>query len=106
MLRLTSIHHADRGVTLVVEGRIEGEWSAFLARECAALIDGGLRVCLDLSGVRDADPGGIDCVRRLVRGSVTLVRCAPLIQELLQDGSNEPEDGTPMRRRGTRRRTG
>jgi anti-anti-sigma regulatory factor len=83
MLRLTRVNHKDSGVTFVVEGRIVGEWSDLLARECAGPMRERRTVCLDLAGVTYVDARGVQRVRRLERRGVRLLRTTRLLAGLL-----------------------
>jgi anti-anti-sigma regulatory factor len=85
MLRLNRLEPTSPVLSraMSVEGQITGEWALLLERECHALLaaDGSIR--LDLAAVTYIDRTGVEVLTRLARGSVELVNCLPLIQELL-----------------------
>lgn len=86
MLRLTRVAHGTDGVTLFVEGAVVSQWGEFLANECAAAQGAGQRVYLDLAGVTYVDAQSAQVLRRLVPAQVGVLRCAPLIEEILREG--------------------
>jgi len=51
------------------------------------LIDG--EFVLDLTGVRSADPQGVDAIRKLASGSATLRGASPFIRLLLEASADE-----------------
>src|SRR5256886_2487434 len=59
ILRLTRIASNDPGVTLRAEGRVAGEWSMLLERECAAAAGEFGVVHLDLAAVAYVDTKGV-----------------------------------------------
>jgi len=74
---------SGRTETIVsVSGRLEGSGVAELMRACH-LIEG--EFVLDLTGVRSADPGGIDAIRELTSRSATLRGVSPFMRLLLED---------------------
>ena len=89
MLRLTRVMHVNSGVTLIVEGRIVAEWGELLSRECAALIETGGAVCLDLSGVTYVDAKGAELVRQLGPRGVRLLRIPSLLADLLNEDGHD-----------------
>jgi hypothetical protein len=89
MLRLTRVMHVNSGVTLMVEGRIVAEWGELLSRECAALIDGGSAVCLDLSGVTYVDARGAELLRQLGPRGVRLLRTPRLLADQLNEDGHD-----------------
>jgi anti-anti-sigma regulatory factor len=86
VLRLTVVPTPVLVVTLKVEGQIVGEWAGALERECSALVAGGARVLLDLSGVIYIDSDGVATLRSLPAGEIVVINCTPIIQGLLADG--------------------
>ena len=89
ILRLTRIPNNDPGVTLRAEGRVVGEWSMLLERECAAAAGEFGVVHLDLAAVAYVDTKGVAALKRLMRSHVTISSCPPLVQELLGE-DNKP----------------
>lgn len=81
MLRLTV---ADgETVTLRAEGELVEQWVDLLEDECRRLGIGGGPVAVDLGGLTYVDARGIERLRSLVTHGVTLVRCPPLVRDLL-----------------------
>jgi anti-anti-sigma regulatory factor len=72
-------------VTLRAEGELVESWVELMLEECRRLQHGSTAISLDLSGVTYVDSRGIQCLRSLASDGVTLVRCPPLIQ-LMLDG--------------------
>ena len=69
-----------------MEGRIVGEWSELLERECAnASMDGGAPE-LDLSGTTHVDRQGIDALQRLSERGFRIIGENPLIAEVRKAG--------------------
>ena len=64
-----------------VSGRLEDLGVQELIRACQ-LIEG--EFVLDLTGVRSADPKGIDAIRKLVSGGAKLRGASPFIRLLLE----------------------
>ena len=83
MLRLTRLDPAAPEIAMCAEGQITGEWALLLERECRTLLAGDSAVRLDLAAVTYIDRTGVEVLTRLARGSVELVNCLPLIEELL-----------------------
>lgn len=79
-IRRSAVAH---GVVLLVEGHLAAEWADLLDRESRELIRSGLDVVLDLSGVVFVSPFGIEVLSRLSHSGVEIVRCPPLIADVL-----------------------
>ena len=78
---------SERSKTIVsVSGRLEGSGVRELMRACQ-LIEG--EFVLDLTGVRSADPKGIDAIRKLAYGSARLRGASPFIRLLLEVSADE-----------------
>jgi anti-anti-sigma regulatory factor len=84
MLRLTEMPEPP-SVTLRAEGELVESWVELMAEECRRLRVGSTALSLDLSGVTYVDSRGVQCLRSLAADGITLVRCPPLIQ-LMLDG--------------------
>ena len=67
-------------------GHLEGSGVQELMRACQ-LIEG--EFVLDLTGVRSADPKGIDAIRKLVSGGAKLRGASPFIRLLLEASADE-----------------
>ena len=66
MLRITRLERSGRWITVVVEGRVAGEWIPVLDGECRKLLDMGANVALDLHGVSFVDGQGVACLCALL----------------------------------------
>jgi anti-anti-sigma factor len=85
MLRLTRTSIANSEVVLKAEGQIVAEWVALLESECRELLATERHVALDLSDVSYLDSQAVRMLRELTRGSLALVNCPPLVEELLTE---------------------
>jgi anti-anti-sigma regulatory factor len=85
MLRLTRTTEGPLGVVLKAEGLVMAEWAELLEAECRELLAVNLRVVLDLGGVRYLDRAAVHMLRELTRGTLGLVNCPPLVEELLAE---------------------
>jgi len=75
------------GMNLVLEGHIVAEWADLLERECVEWSRRGLQITLDFSGVVYIGRSGFEALSRLSRAGVGIVKCPPLIADMLeQDG--------------------
>ena len=84
MLKLTATPDTP-SATLRAEGELVEKWVELMVEECRRLRVGSAVLSLDLSGVTYVDSRGVECLRALATDGVTLVRCPPLIQ-LMLDG--------------------
>ncbi len=82
MMRLTPHRRSPTRVTLAVEGRIAGEYTALLESECAELLAVG-GVELDLSYVSHVDVAGVSTLRKLRGRGAVIALCPPFILELV-----------------------
>jgi anti-anti-sigma regulatory factor len=89
MLRLTRTSLDTSEVVLKVQGQIVGDWVALLESECRELRAKERHVALDLSDVSYLDPQAVRMLRELTRGSLGLVNCPPLVEELLTEDALE-----------------
>jgi hypothetical protein len=85
MLRLTRTQERPLQVTLKAEGRMVAEWVDLLEAECRELATGERRVLLDLADVSYVDRRGIEMLRQLTDGRISIVNCSPLLEELLAE---------------------
>ena len=85
MLRLTRTAQDTSEVVIKAEGQIVAEWVEVLETECreALAMDG--RVLLDLASVSYLDRDAVRVIRELTLGSLGLVNCPPLVEELLTE---------------------
>ena len=65
-----------------VSGRLEGAGVEELMRVCRSI---GGEFVLDLTGVRSADPAGIDAIREMTLRSARLRGASPFMRLLLED---------------------
>jgi len=89
MLRLTRTSLGTSEVVLKAEGQIVGEWVALLESECRELLATERRVALVLSDVSYLDHQAVRILRELTRGSLGLVNCPALVEELLTEDALE-----------------
>ena len=85
MLRLTRTAETSSGIILKAEGQIVAEWVGLLESECRELLGGQQQVMLDLGEVSYLDPRAVRMLRELTRGSLGLINCPPLVEELLTE---------------------
>jgi len=72
----------DSQTIVRVAGRLAGPGVRELMRTCHSA---GGECVLDFTGLRSADPDGIEAIRKLVRGGRKLRGVSPFIQLLLDD---------------------
>jgi len=82
---LTQTKGNSREVVLKAEGQVVAEWVGLLEGECRKLMNNDERVLLDLAEVSYADRRGVQVLRELAKGSLSIINCAPLVQELLNE---------------------
>ncbi len=82
--RISSSTSGDE-VLIRVEGALDGEGAEALRRECRSA---GTPVRLDLSGLRSADPDGIEALRALAAEGAKLTGASPYILRLLEEGAH------------------
>ncbi len=85
MLRLTRTAQNGSDVVLKAEGQIVAEWVALLEAECRELLGAKRKVTLDLADVTYLDRRAVLVIRELTQGSLDLVNCPPLVEELLTE---------------------
>lgn len=84
MLRISYIRNRERNVTLVLEGKIAGQWVGELDKSCTPVIARGDGLTLDLIGVTFIDPNGLSLLKTLTAKDVTLARCSNFVREQLK----------------------
>ncbi len=72
-------------VLIHIEGVLDGEAAAALRRECRSA---GTPVRLELSGLKSADPDGIEALRALAAEGAELTGASPYILRLLEEGAH------------------
>jgi anti-anti-sigma regulatory factor len=85
MLRLTRSTPSTSQVVLKAEGQIVAEWVGLLETECRELLATDRQVVLDLAEVSYLDRRAVRMLRELTRGSLGLINCPPLVEELLTE---------------------
>ena len=85
MLRLTRTQERPDRITLKAEGRMVAEWVDLLVSECRELASGERQVLLDLEDVSYLDRRGVEMLRELIHGRISIVSCSPLLKELLAE---------------------
>ena len=91
MLRLTRTTLSPSEIVLKAEGQIVGEWVGLLEAECRDLMEsngGGRKILLDFGNVSYLDRQAVRVLRELIRESVGIIHCPPLVEELLTEGTN------------------
>ncbi len=81
MFRITEISSSDGNVTLLLEGRVTGQWAEEARRVCEEYLDAGRGLTLDLSEVSfiGRDESTIFC--ELSRRQVQFINCSPFLAE-------------------------
>ena len=79
--RISSSTSGDE-VLIRVEGALDGEGAEALRRECRSA---AAPARLDLSGLRSADPDGIEALRSLAAEGAKLTGASPYIRDLLEE---------------------
>jgi anti-anti-sigma regulatory factor len=82
-IRITTKTDGNK-TTVSVEGRLSAAEAPDLIQECQS-VDAPLR--LDLSGLRSADPAGIELLRSLSAAGAELYDASAFISKLLEDPS-------------------
>ncbi len=89
MLRITVVESSKTAVALRVEGRITGLWVEELRTACNLhTFSDEVQLSLDLADISFADTTGIALLRELRNRGVGLIRTAPFLAELLNDGTS------------------
>jgi anti-anti-sigma regulatory factor len=86
VLRITTMTTNGSSFTLRLEGKIKADWVELLERECWSLISQKKSVRLDLSNVSYVDLSGVEMIRKLPIGKVTIVNASDFITDLLHQG--------------------
>jgi anti-anti-sigma regulatory factor len=85
LLRITVVESSSEAVRLRVEGRLTGRWVEELRRTCDLQgLSDGIRLTLDLSDVSFADAAGIELLKELRIGQITLLSTSSLVAEQLK----------------------
>jgi len=84
MLRIGFDDTNSHRVILVLQGHILLEWAELLERECEELLRSGRHVVLDFTRVVFIGRTGFETLKRLSRAGVEIVRCPPLLADMLK----------------------
>lgn len=85
VLRITRVEAPAHQVTLMLDGRLVDPWAELVERECAAVLESGRAVAVDLSGVAVVDGAGIETLSHLDQAGVPIQGCSELIASILSD---------------------
>jgi len=83
LLRITPTTTSGPSITLRLEGKITADWVDVLEKECRALIRKRKRVRLDFLDVSYMGFDGVEMLRNLPIGTVTIVNAPEFITDLL-----------------------
>jgi ABC-type transporter Mla MlaB component len=83
MLRLTDVTTQPDLIRLKVEGVVTQTTLPVLDQELHRVLDEGVRIQLDFRDVVYLDAAGLELIRRLPHHRIEIVKCSPLIRELL-----------------------
>ena len=81
MLRITEISSSDGNVTLLLEGRVTGQWAEEARRVCEEYLDTGIRLTLDLSEVSYIGRDESAIFQEFDRREVRFINCSPFLVE-------------------------
>lgn len=85
MLKITVVESSSEAVRLRVEGRLTGRWVEELRATCDLQgLNDGIRLTLDLADVSFADASGIELLKELRMGLITLLNPSSLLTEQLK----------------------
>ena len=85
MLKITVVESSSEAVRLRVEGRLTGRWVEELRTTCDLQgLKDGIRLTLDLADVSFADASGIELLKELRMGLITLLSPSSLLAEQLK----------------------
>ena len=85
MLKITTTARPG-GTTLLIEGRLVGDWVDELSRAVATARAPETRVALDLSGVTFVDAIGVVFLRTAAASGVDLTHSSDFVSDLIRGG--------------------
>jgi len=92
LIRILRDEGEGRRLILRIHGHLVAQCSEVLERACLESSGAGGRIVLDLSGLGFLGRPGVEMLGRLERaGVITIVGCAPLIADTLQEEGIEIE---------------
>jgi len=83
LLRITPTTTSGQSITLRLEGKITADWVDVLEEECRSLISKKQHVRLDFFDVSYMGLDGVEMLRNLPIGTVTIVNAPDFITDLL-----------------------
>ncbi len=86
MLRITKIAENGSSVTLKLEGKVHADWVSLLEQECRTLLSQKKTVLLDFSDVTFMDDRGVEMIRQLPPGNITIINGDAFIEDLIDRG--------------------
>lgn len=86
MLKISETKHANRNVTLRLEGRIVGPWVEELKQACEPLVKNGCHLALDLGEVTFVDETGVAELGGLSARGTKLLNVTPFVEKQLKAG--------------------
>ena len=84
ILRIDLVGRGPQEETYALTGWLAGEEVPVLEQTCGPAVEQGLRLVLDLHGVRSIDAAGLSLLARWARQRLSLRRPSPYIQQLLE----------------------
>jgi ABC-type transporter Mla MlaB component len=70
MLKITSVVVSEKEITLQLDGRVSGQWVELLRETAEPVLNGGVRLNVDLKNISFIDCGGIALIRSLIERGV------------------------------------
>lgn len=86
MLKITKMAEKGSTVMLKLEGKVTDQWAALLDGECRLYLRRHKRLLLDCADVSFLDTRGVEVLRNLPLGEVTLIGAPEFVRELLKTG--------------------
>ncbi len=87
--RTTNSDDGEEGELLQLEGQVIGPWVEELRRVCSETVgrssNGAPSLVLDLTNVSFIDADGVELLRRLMAGHVSLTNCSMFVTEQLKE---------------------
>jgi hypothetical protein len=97
MLRITLVSRTSEEEIYALEGWVSGEGVSVLEQTCGPALERGLRLVLDLGGVRSIDDTGLDLLKGWCGQRLVLRRPSAYIRQVLGNRGipcGSDEDGT------------
>ena len=83
ILKIDLVQHSSQEETYALAGWLAGEEVPVLEQACGPVIEQGLRLVLDLQGVRSIDAAGLELLRRWAQQRLVLRGPSAYLQQLL-----------------------